>query len=392
MRSISWLLLVLAACGGNDVNPRIIAGGGIGDGSIDGELNVGVIDHLTYAPIVGATVQVGTAMKTTDAKGFATFGDVSGPQTVTVKADTYRSAVWMSANGANVTVPLTLLDETADQATLSGTISGYDAITVPTGHVKIAAVFYSQTDDLGDAANSITTPNSGNVCLMQAACSWTLASRTGGVTLVAAILDRDTKGTPGDATDDTQTVIGWAALTGLTVDKGVDQSGLVLTPVQAGDLETVTIDYGTPPASLTTTNGLVGIELAKNEVVQLPASAQIPATTSLVVPKRTSFAPDATYRLTAIAQTASADIGAQSVVVRHGLTTTSLAAGEWLVPPAGVTATRTNATYDVVAGAKATPSTTSTARARRCSRSRSSMRRPPRSTSPTWSRSRPRER
>jgi hypothetical protein len=353
MRSISWLFLVMAACGGNDVNPRIIAGGGIGDGAIDGELNVGVIDHTTEAPIVGATVQVGTAMKTTDSKGFATFSGVSGPQTVTVKADSYRSAVWVAANGANVTLSLTLLDETPDQATLSGSISGYDAITVPTGHVKIAAVLYSQSDDLGDAANNISTPNSGNVCLTQMACNWTIATRTGAVTLVAAILDRDTKGTPADSTDDTQTIIGWATKTGVTVDKGVDQTGLVLTPVQAGDLDTAMIDFGTPPPSLTDTQALVGIEVGNNEVVQLPASAQIPVSTSVVVPKPTVFGPDATFRLTAIAQTSSGGMGAQSVVVRHKLSTTSLAAGTWLVPPAGVTATRTNAAYQPVAGAKA---------------------------------------
>jgi hypothetical protein len=57
--------------------------------------------------------------------------------------------------------------------------------------------------------------------------------------------------------------------------------------------------------------------------------------------------------LTAISQTTSGDMGAQSVVLRQGLTTTALAAGIWLVPPAGVTATRTNAAWEPVTGAKA---------------------------------------
>jgi predicted secreted protein len=52
-------MLVFAACGGNDVDPRVIAGGGVGDGEIDGELNVYVIDTSTDAPIAGAMVQVG---------------------------------------------------------------------------------------------------------------------------------------------------------------------------------------------------------------------------------------------------------------------------------------------------------------------------------------------
>jgi hypothetical protein len=341
----------MAACGGNDPGPRIIAGGGIEDGSIDGDVHVGVIDKTTEAPIVGAIVQVGDVMKNTDSKGFASFSSVSGPQTVTVKADNYRSAVWVNANGANVTVPLTLLADTADQATLSGSITNYSAITVPTNHIKIAAVIESQTDDLGDPANNLVTPNNGNVCLTPDACNWTLVSRTGAVTLVAAIIDRDTKGTVSN-TDDTQTVIGWAMLAGQTVATGVNQSGLALASVQAGDLETVSIDYGTPPASLTTTNGIVGIEVSSNEVVQLPLSAQIPAMTSLLVPKPTTIAPSATYRLTAVAETTSGGMGAQSVVERHALTTTSLSAGAWLVPPVGVTATRTTASYTPVQGAK----------------------------------------
>jgi len=145
-----------------------------------------VIDHTSYAPIAGATVQVGTAMKTTDSKGVATFSGVTAAQTVTVKADTYRSVVWVDANG------------------------------------------------------------------------------------------------------------------------------------------------------------------------QLPIGIEVPATaTTMLVPKRSVFGADATYRLTAIAQTASGDMGAQSIVVRHGLTSTSLPAGTWLVPPTGVTVTRTSAAHDAVTGAKA---------------------------------------
>lgn len=37
----------------------VIAGGGVGDGAIDGEINVAVIDNVTEAPISGATVDVG---------------------------------------------------------------------------------------------------------------------------------------------------------------------------------------------------------------------------------------------------------------------------------------------------------------------------------------------
>jgi hypothetical protein len=102
------------------------------------------------------------------------------------------------------------------------------------------------------------------------------------------------------------------------------------------------------------TSAIVGIEVSSDEVVQLPIAIEVPTTaTTMLVPKRSVFGANATYRLTAIAQTASGAMGAQSVVERHKLTTTTLAAGTWLVPPTGLTVTRTSAAYDAVAGAKA---------------------------------------
>src|SRR5512132_2774531 len=94
----------LAACS-NDVAPRLIAGGGIGDGSIDGRVNVHVIDG-DDAPVANATVRVGDVDKTTDEKGLAIFEDVDGPQTISVKAEGFRSVAWVAADGANVTIPI----------------------------------------------------------------------------------------------------------------------------------------------------------------------------------------------------------------------------------------------------------------------------------------------
>src|SRR5688572_7533928 len=106
MRSTFFLLVVFAACGGgNDVDPRVIPGGGIGDGEIDGEVNVHVIDDDDN-PVDGATVRVGGTEAETDPDGLAVFGDVSGPQTITVVAGGFRTVVWVGANGANVTIPL----------------------------------------------------------------------------------------------------------------------------------------------------------------------------------------------------------------------------------------------------------------------------------------------
>src|SRR5829696_8388047 len=105
MRSIHFIACAALAACSNDAEPRLIAGGGIGDGAIDGRLNVHVIDGAG-APVVNATVRVDDTDKTTNEKGLVIFEDVDGPQTIAVKADTYRSAVWVGANGANVTIQL----------------------------------------------------------------------------------------------------------------------------------------------------------------------------------------------------------------------------------------------------------------------------------------------
>lgn len=328
----------------------MIPGGGVGDGEIDGEVNVYVIDVSTDEPISGATVEVGGEQQTTDADGLVVFSNVEGEQTIAVKATGYRSAVWVGANGANVTIPLTAAGTAPGSATLSGTITGWDTIDVANGHLKAAIVLYSQNDRFGDEANDLQTPAMGNLCIGEAACNWSVVSRTGTVTLTAAIVDRDSKGTLGDPSDDTQEIIGWAYKSGIAVETGVDQSGLTLTMVEAGNLETLTIDEGTPPAGLTEVTAVAGIEVGSDEIVQLPVFVNTDPTT-IIAPKRTVFGTDATYRLTAIAQTAAMDMGAQSIVLRQGMTTTTLAADTWLVTPTDVAITRTTASWTPVSRA-----------------------------------------
>ncbi len=353
MRSILVILGLAAACGGNDAGPRLIHGGGIGDGDIDGTLNVYVIDSDSKAPVSGAMVQVGTmAAGTTDATGLLTLkaDGLKGAQDIAVKMAGYRGTAWLHADGANVTIPITKLTVTPDSATLRGTITGWDNITVAAGHAKVALITYSQSDTLGDAANNIATPANTNVCIA-AVCSWSLVSRTGTLSLVAVIADRDGKGTPTDPSDDTTTIIGYATLSPITVMKGVDQSGIALAQVDAGNLQNATIDFGTPPAGLPMTQALVGIEVGTDEVVQLPTFLQT-ATATVLVPKPSVFPGAMTYRLTAVAQTTAA-MTAQSVVLRHALAGPMLAAGMWLIPPANAAATHTGATFTPVAGAKA---------------------------------------
>ncbi len=349
MRLLWLALVVLAACGGGGTDPRLIPGGGVGDGSIDGKVFVFVIDNSTKEPLANASVAIGAQEKLTDATGFAEFDDVKGAQTIAVKLQGYRPTVWAGANGKNVTIPIAKSGAAVDQATLSGGITSWDTIAVPAMHIKAAAVFFSQTDNLGDAANDIQTPLMMNVCLgQQATCNWTVNTRTGTVSLVAVIVDRDTKGTA-TPDDDTQTIIGWATKTGITVEAGVNQSGLMLSIVEAGNLQNITVDFGTPPAALTTHGALVGIVISDDEVVQLPMF--LADSTTLLAPKPAVFGSTAGMRLTAVAQTTSGEDGAQSIVVRRDLAGTTLAAGEWLTPPTGVTATRTSASWQLVTGA-----------------------------------------
>jgi hypothetical protein len=343
MRILISALLITAACGGNDPSPRVIAGGGIGDGAIDDVANIYVIDNVSYKPIVGATVEIGGKDLTTDSTGLAVFHGLNGPQTVIVQAAGYRGEVWQDANGANMTVPVTQLGSlTPQQATLTGSITDFDSMTVPTGHIKAAVLSYSQDDSLDDSENNIQTPNNGNVCITQDACNWTLASRTGSVTITATIIDRDGSG-------DT-TIIGYATTPSVQVDPSVDQSGIALSLVEAGNMQAVTLATGTPPAALPTVDGVVGIELGGNEVVQLPTFVQTDAS-SVLVPLTSVYAPSSTYRLTVIAETSSADAGAESATIQRGQTTAALTSGTWLEPPTGFAATRTDASLDPVTGA-----------------------------------------
>jgi hypothetical protein len=347
---LASVLVAAAACGGGGGgdDPRVIPGGGVGDGPIDGVVNVYVIDADTDAGIAGAMVSVGGVEAMTDSTGLAVFEDVEGPQTVAARSQGRRSIVWDRVNGANVTIPLDLLDPgTPGQATLAGTIEGFEQITPPAGHIKAAIVTYTQTDDLGDPANELQTPAQGNICAI-GQCPWTLVSRAGTLHAIALIVDIDQNGTPADDTDDILTVTGYAQAA-VTVQDGVDQNGLVLAMIEAGNLDTVTIDMGTPPAALTERLALVGVEIGDDEVLQIPT--QFAADPSQILAPRLTAFPGSTYRLSAIAGTTMGDRGAQSVLVRRGLTTQALAAGEWLVPPTGVTATRTDASWSPVAGA-----------------------------------------
>src|SRR4051812_21924436 len=85
VRLLTCGLLTAGACGGGNPlptthEPRIIPGGGIGDGPIRGALNVFVIDEDTRHVLSSAVVRVGAAEEAepcqalTDSTGLARFG------------------------------------------------------------------------------------------------------------------------------------------------------------------------------------------------------------------------------------------------------------------------------------------------------------------------------
>lgn len=358
----SLLSVSICACGndgeptpdatdGNRPPPRVIAGGGIGDGPIDGVVNLYVIDDATRAPIRGAAVRVGTLDGTTDEAGLFVAEGVTGPQTVSAKAATYRSELWVGADGANITMSLPKADGTAVASrALQGQLTGFGALTVPAGHAKDAIVFASQTPDLGDPANELE--NTQNACYVRLAgqdCAFTLTARTGRIALGAAIYDRDLKGTPGNFDDDTLTLIGWAVRRGVDVSAGgAPVTGMDLAPLPTAQLQTVTVDFGAAPG-FQTVAGLVGLDLGAEGILQLPAFVTRGAG-SLLVPRADALAVTSGYRFTGFAidgQPATR----QSVVLRRGLAGPTLAAGEWLPVPAGVAVNRTSGSWTNVPGA-----------------------------------------
>lgn len=340
---------------GNRPPPRVIAGGGIGDGAIDGVVNLYVIDDKTRAPISGAAVRVGSSDGVTDASGLFVAQGAVGPQTVITKATGYRSEVWIGANGASMTVDLQAAIQPAPgQANLSGQITGFSGIKVATGHARLATIVYSQSDDISDAANNLKTVNDTNTCIAAGptdGCSFTVTVRTGHIGLIAAIYDRDLKGTS-DPNDDTMTLIGWAYRPGITVVDGADQTAQDLTLIDAGSVARTSVDFGSPPATLSNVAGVVGLDTAADGVYQLPAFAT-PADTAMSVPMLAALGATG-YRLTAIAQTTGEPDAIQSIVLRRALTGTTLAAGNWLAPPSNVALTRTTASWSAITGVTVT--------------------------------------
>ena len=364
LRLVPALLLATAACGGDSaVEPAIVAGGGIHDPGIDGVVHVFVIDEDSDQPIAGATVKVGDTEGTTDATGLFTVKDVTGPQTILARAAGHAPAMWIGADGGNVTIPLTTTPTpttTPPQAQLSGTITGWDALPPPpANHLRIALVTTSQDPEIGNAANEITQPPPvanvpANACVRlptagSPACAWRYNTRAGTVALGLVVGDLDTKGTATD-TDDVLTITGYAVKQPVSVTAGANQSGLALDLPATGSTTTASIDFGTPPAALTRVSAVGGLELGANGILRVVNADRAHA--NVVVPSL-SLAAGATYELVGIAsEPVDDDTAAQSIVIRRGLTSaSSLSAGTWLAPPTGLASDRVTASFTRSGGA-----------------------------------------
>jgi hypothetical protein len=326
--------------------PMLIPGGGVHDSPIQAGLNVVVIDVETNAPIPGATVTIGAFTGTTDAAGVVTLDDatVVGKQTVLATATGYRAEQWVGVNGANVTIPLSPPLPPFGNAV--GQITNFGSLPIAGGsnHTRRGSIDYSQEEIATSAANNLDTPGFTDSCA-GAVCNFTIRSRTGTVSLMAAIVDRDDKFTA-DRRDDTETILGYAYRQNVTIANGSDTAGQDLTIITGTDLTTATVDYGTlPTGSLGGGFSSFGIETGPGQWVPLPGFGTIAQT----VPKLTAVAGATSYRLNAFA---SPDFDHTfSIAVRRGTTNTALSVGTWLGYLQNVTATPTGAGFDALSGA-----------------------------------------
>jgi hypothetical protein len=319
----------LAACGGggHDVDPTLISGGGIADPGIDGEVNVYVIDEVSGDPIQGAEVHAGDIEGETDADGlFVAKGDsLSGPTSVTASADDYVTSTWVGANGANVTIPLGLQDEgniTVPQATLEGSITGWESFTPPNGTVKVALVGVSASQDDNDPGNDIVQPPGDmNLCAGDVPCAWSLVSRTGDVTVFAFLGGFD-------ATTETIEITGFAYLDAVTVADGEDQTGIDLTIADTGDLLTTDISLPSPPTGTDTIDAIVEVDLGAGGRLLLPQTGDL----QLPVPGTGVFA-EASYNVLAVAQTTNGEDGPQSIRFDRAVDVESHSVGTFLAIP-----------------------------------------------------------
>lgn len=328
----------------HEVEPRLIAGGGIGDAPLGSVVHVYVIDAVLRTPIAGVHVEVGGVGGTTDSTGLFTARAeaLQGKQRVLATMAGYRAEVWLGVAGANVTLPLVpVVTPAVPRADLSGNFTGFNTglPALAMSHVRGGRVSYSDLDSVPEAWNNLRTANGADSC-RGGMCDFTITTRTGKVALFAATYDIDTKGTP-ELNDDTSVFQTYNYRTGITVVDGMMQGGRNLTQVDPTTLVNATLDFGTPPPNFGTVVGVIGIELPTDGVVFLNGLLDRNAAVTKS-PPLTLF-PGATYRAIGFA----AEGGALCIVVKRA----GLSLGTWLTAPAVAAATRSEVSWTPPAGA-----------------------------------------
>ncbi|MEO8841166.1 MAG: hypothetical protein ABI591_03260 [Kofleriaceae bacterium] len=356
------VLVCLMACGpsnGDDVmgdggpgsdgsgNGKLIATGGVSNAPLGGTLHVFAVENNSATPIANAAVQVGTLTGKTDASGLATFNDASltGKVTITVSAPGHAAATWVGVTGANVTVPLETTPRNVPTATVTGTITGFDSLgAIPLGHYHLGVVLYSFLNDPSAPENSLVQPTvSGapaDACVDSSSggtgsCSWSLVTRIGPQVHFALILDGDSKFTASDTSDDTYTLIGYAAGSTVTMATGQTMAGEALTMVPASQNFAVT--FPPAPGGLGTTIAIPELELdggAGRIVFPVPAVNPGHTSTKVITPTGNLAGH---YEVVALATPNATATTPYATAFVHNVTT-SAAVPAWLAQPTALAA------------------------------------------------------
>jgi len=363
---VSVLVIVLAACGGgmgpgddvppNHVTPMLIATGGVADAPLSGELHVYAVETGTSTPISGATIRVETATPLTgqtDATGLASFTDgaLSGAVTITATAPGHAATTWIGAAGANVTLPLDKTPRTIPTAHVTGTIAGWNNLSnPPLGKYNLGVILYSFLDDPAAPENSIAQPMNGttplNTCIntgLSNTCSFEMNARIGKQIHTAVIVQGDPHGTNNDTSDDTYTLIGYAAGSVMTLTDGQQVTNESLAMVTT--TTPLTITFPAAPAGLPSTIAIPELALdgdAGRIVFPLPTVSPSHTSATVLAPTGT-FAGH--YELVALATPSITATSPYATSFTHDVSG-SATIPAWLAAP---TAVQAGATFSFTA-------------------------------------------
>ena len=378
MRGTLAFVLIATACGGSSPgtggdggpadgapgSPMLISGGGVANGPIAGTLHVFVVEHDSATPIAGAHVQLGdggTFTGTTDSTGLVTFHDASltGAQIVTATASGHAAATWFGANGSDVTIPLTPSPLATPSAHASGTIANWDQLPSPSlTHYNLGVILYSFVANVSDPANGLAqaTGSGGapaDTCLTSingSSCAWQLTARTGAQVHYAMIVDGNTNGTANDVTDDTYTLIGYAAGSPITLSANQTQSNESLAMIDKSALTSMTVSFPSAPSGL---SHLVAIPM-----LDLGANGKIPFALPTVTPQNTStkvIAPSGqfagSYDMVALATPNATTKTPYSTVLQNGVTLPTVTIDPFLAAPTGLGTSGGTFSFTKVSGA-----------------------------------------